>query len=168
MTAEWHETLDGIIEETSFSGVVHVSRGDEVLFERAAGLADRAHEIPNTIDTQFGIASGVKGFTALTEMSVAAEGNLSLDTSFRSLVGDELDLVDSAVTVGHLLAHTSGIGDCFPDEADVGDYVLTVPVHQLVTTNDYLAVLRGHPMTSKPGERFAYCNGGYVLLALVI
>src|SRR3954467_8722646 len=108
MDAEWQETLDGIIEETSFSGVVHVSRGDEVLFERAAGLADRAHEIANTIETQFGIASGSKGFTALAVMSLVADGLLTLDTTFRSLVGDELELVDPAVTVEHLLADTSG------------------------------------------------------------
>jgi CubicO group peptidase (beta-lactamase class C family) len=45
--------------------------------------------------------------------------------------------------------------------------VLTVPAHELVDTEDYLAVLDGHPSAFGPDERFAYCNGGYVVLALI-
>jgi CubicO group peptidase (beta-lactamase class C family) len=40
-------------------------------------------------------------------------------------------------------------------------------VHRLVTTEDYLAVLDGYPTASVAGERFAYNNGGYVVLALL-
>ncbi len=41
-----------------------------------------------------------------------------------------------------------------------------MPVHTLVTTTDYLAVLDGHPQSFAPDERFAY-NGGFVVLALL-
>ena len=44
---------------------------------------------------------------------------------------------------------------------------MPVPVHELAATEDYLAVLDGHPEKFAPGERFAYCNGGYVVLALI-
>ncbi len=44
---------------------------------------------------------------------------------------------------------------------------MPVPVHELATTEDYLAVLDGHPPKFAPGERFSYCNGGYVVLALL-
>ena len=44
---------------------------------------------------------------------------------------------------------------------------MPVPVHELAATEDYLAVLDGHPSAFAPGERFAYCNGGYVVLALI-
>ncbi len=44
---------------------------------------------------------------------------------------------------------------------------MPVPVHELATTEDYLAVLGGHPAKFPPGERFAYCNSGYVVLALI-
>ena len=44
---------------------------------------------------------------------------------------------------------------------------MTVPVHQLATTEQYLTVLDGHPMKYEPGARFNYCNGGYVVLALL-
>ena len=161
--------LDRVAGETEFSGVVHVSRGGDLLSELACGLADRAHGIPISPTTRFCIASGSKGFTALTIMSLIADGSLGIDTSVRSVLGDELDLIHPRVTVGHLLAHTSGIGD-YLDEAvvgDVDDYVMPVPVHQLASTTDYLAVLRGHPSKFEAGERFEYCNGGFVVLALI-
>lgn len=78
---------------------------------KAFGLADRAHEIANTVDTVFAIASGTKGFTALTVMSLVQDGALSLSTTARSVLGGDLPLIDDAVTVEHLLAHRSGIGD---------------------------------------------------------
>jgi CubicO group peptidase (beta-lactamase class C family) len=162
-------SIDEIADSTDFSGVVRVSRGRELLYERARGLADRAHGVANTSTTRFGIASGTKGFTALTIMSLVAEGSLALDTPVRGVLGDQLELIDSRVTVGHLLAHTSGIGDYLDEAAlgDINDYVMPVPVHRLASTTDYLAVLRGHPAKFGPGERFEYCNSGFVVLALV-
>jgi CubicO group peptidase (beta-lactamase class C family) len=44
---------------------------------------------------------------------------------------------------------------------------MPVPVHELTTTEDYLRVLDGHPAKFAPGERFSYCNSGYVVLALI-
>jgi CubicO group peptidase (beta-lactamase class C family) len=163
------ETVDRIAEETGFSGVVRVDRGGDVALARAYGQAHRGLGIANTVDTRFGIASGAKGFTALTVMSLVEEGRLALGTTARSLLGDDLPLVDDAVTVEHLLEHRSGIGDYIDEEAggSVSDYVLRVPVHRLVGTEDYLAVLAGHPQKFPPGERFAYSNSGFMLLALI-
>jgi CubicO group peptidase (beta-lactamase class C family) len=59
------ETVDSIADENGFAGVVSVHRSGEVEFARAYGLAHRAHDIPNTVDTRFAIASGSKGLTAL-------------------------------------------------------------------------------------------------------
>jgi CubicO group peptidase (beta-lactamase class C family) len=161
--------LDEIAADTGFSGVVRVDgpRGTEVV--RAYGLADRAHAIPNEAETQFGIASGTKGFTALVVMRLVEDGSLSLATQARSLLGTDLPLVDERVTVEHLLAHRSGIGDYLDEELDLdfSDYLMPVPVQQLATTEAYLEVLDGHPQKFPPGERFGYCNSGYVLLALI-
>ena len=44
---------------------------------------------------------------------------------------------------------------------------MLVPVHQLDTAESYLAVLDGFPQAFAPGTAFAYCNGGYVVLALL-
>lgn len=127
-------------------------------------FADRAHEIPNTVDTQFGVASGTKGLTALV-----AEAVLPLDLRARELLGDDLPLIDQRVTVEHLLTHTSGIGDYYDEDVHTGfeAHILTVPAHELETTEDYVRALDGFPQLFAPGERRKYCNSGYVVLALL-
>ena len=161
--------LNSVAEETGFAGVVRVDRRGETEFARAYGLACRAHEIPNTTGTRFAIASGVKGLTALTVVRLIEDGALRLGTAARSVLGTDLPLIGGGVTIEHLLAHRSGIGDYFDEDAghDITEYVLTVPAQNLVTTEHYLAVLGGHPAKFAPGARFSYCNSGYVVLALI-
>jgi CubicO group peptidase (beta-lactamase class C family) len=163
------DEVDRIAAETEFSGVVRIDRGDRVEIAKAYGLAHRGYAISNEIGTRFAIASGTKGLTALAVVSLVAEGVLELSTTARSLLGPDLPLVREDVAVEHLLSHRSGIGDYFDEdlEQDLTDYVLPVPVHELAATEQYLAVLDGHPTKFSPGERFAYCNGGYVVLALI-
>ena len=163
------DVVDRIVGEEGLTGVVRVDLNGRVVVQGSYGLANRALGIPTTIDTQFATASGTKGLTALTVMSLVERGELSLDTAVRSLLGDELPLIDDRVTVEQLLAHRSGIGDYLDEDEvhDWNDYVMTVPVHELATTEQFLRVLDGHPMKCEPGEKFVYCNGGYVVLALI-
>jgi CubicO group peptidase (beta-lactamase class C family) len=161
--------LDSLAAETSFAGVVRVDRDGDVVVERAYGLAHRGAGIRNTVDTRFGIASGTKGLTALTVVSLIEDGTLDLASRARSFLGEDLPLVGDDVTVEHLLAHRSGIGDYLDEDAPraITDYVMPVPVHTLATTEDYLVVQGGHPQKFEPDETFSYSNGGYVLLALL-
>jgi CubicO group peptidase (beta-lactamase class C family) len=161
--------LDRLAATDRFSGVVRIDRSGEVELAVAYGMANRAWGIPNTIDTRFALASGSKAFTALAVVSLIEDGVLTLGTTARSVLGSDLPLIDERVTVGHLLAHRSGIGD-YLDEDDgheLSDYVMTVPVHELDTTESFLAVLDGFPTAFAPDERFTYCNGGFVVLALI-
>jgi len=161
--------IERIVAETGFAGVVRVDRGATTEFAAAYGLAHRGHGIANTVDTRFGIASGTKGLTALTVVSLIADGRLDLTTTARSVLGADLPLIDDHVTVEHLLAHRSGIGDYFDEESDkdVNDHILTIPLHELATTSAYLPAVDGFPTKFPPGARFSYCNGGYVVLALI-
>ncbi|CCH89085.1 putative Serine-type D-Ala-D-Ala carboxypeptidase [Modestobacter italicus] len=167
--ADLEDSLDRLAAATGFSGVVRVDRGGRVELARSYGLAHRGLELPNTVDTRFAVASGTKGLTALTVASLLEEGRLDLATTARSVLGADLPLVDDRVTVEQLLAHRSGIGD-YVDEETIDSataYLLPVPVHRLAATEDYLAVLDGHPQAFPPGERFAYNNSGFVVLALI-
>jgi CubicO group peptidase (beta-lactamase class C family) len=161
--------LDAAAERTGFCGVVQVDRSGEIELRAAYGCADRAHRAPNKVETQFAIASGSKGFTALAVMSLVERATLELSTTARSLLGEDLPLIADDVTVEHLLAHRTGIGDYLDEDAigDVNGYVMTVPVHELVTTGQFLPMLAGHDTRFPAGARFAYNNGGYVVLALV-
>jgi len=166
--SELARRVDEKAAETAFAGVVRLERNGVVELDVAYGLADRAHGIPMTTDDQLGMASGSKTFTALVVMRLVEEGLLGLSTTARQVLGSDLPLIADDVTVEHLLSHRSGIGDYLDeDELDSEDYPMPVSVHQLVTTEDFLPILDGRPTKFRAGERFTYCNGGFVVLALI-
>ncbi len=161
--------IDEITTTNRFSGVIRVEDPTGVLVERAFGLADRRFDVANSPETQFAIASGVKGLTALTVMRLIEDGILRLDTTARSLLGTDLASIDDAVTIEHLLAHRSGIGDYLDESAglDLSAYLMPVPVQDLATSEQYLDALDGHAQVFRPGQRFAYNNAGFVVLAVL-
>ena len=161
--------MRAIATEEALSGVVRLDLDGQVEAELAFGQSHRSRGIEMTTDAQLAIASGSKAFTALVVMSLVEQGDLALDSRVRPILGDDLPLVDDRITVEHLLAHRSGIGDYLDEDAveDPDAYLMPVPVHQLVTTDDYLPILDGHPAKFAPGERFSYCNSGFVILALI-
>ena len=163
------DAVDAATERTGFSGVVRVDRSGEIGLSTAYGFADRAHGVLNTVGTLFATASGSKGLTALMVMALVERGTLRLGTTARQLLGDDLPLIADDVTVEQLLAHRSGIGDYLDENAigDINDYVMPGPVHLLTTTEQFLPLLDGHETVFHAGERFAYNNSGYVVLALL-
>jgi CubicO group peptidase (beta-lactamase class C family) len=167
-------TLRGVFDlevPADFSGVVSVDRKGEPLFQQAYGLASRTYGVPNRVDTRFAIASGSKGFVAVAVASLVRSGELTLATTARSVLGADLPLVADDVTVEHLLAHRSGIGDYLDEDgnaSEVTNYVLKQPVHLFDTTDAFLPELQGHPAVFPAGSRFTYCNGGYMVLAFIL
>jgi CubicO group peptidase (beta-lactamase class C family) len=163
------QLIDEITADVGLSGVVRVDVDGSVAVERAYGLAHRGLGVANTVDTQFAIASGSKGLTALAVMGLVERGDLRLATTARSVLGDDLSLIDERVTIEQLLSHRSGIGDYLDEDEpyDPTAYLMAVPVHELATTEQFLRVLDGHPMKGEPGRQFSYSNGGYVVLALI-
>jgi CubicO group peptidase (beta-lactamase class C family) len=166
---DFSESLDRVAAETGFSGVVRIDE-EGATFARAYGKAHRGLGIPIDVDTQFAIASGGKTFTALAVIRLVVDGILSLDTTARSILGVDLPLIAEDVNVEHLLSHRSGIGDYLDEggeEYDPHDYLMKSPVQVLDETEAFLVELDGYPTRFPAGERFSYCNGGFVVLALI-
>ena len=162
------QSLDALAEESRFSGAVRIDADGE-RWSKAYGSADRGHDVPNREDTRFAAASAGKGFTALMVVSLIVDDVLGLDTTARSLLAGDLPLLADDVTVEHLLTHTSGIGDYIDEdeEIDSSAYVLRSPLQYLAATEAFLVELDGYPTKFPAGERFSYCNAGFVVLALM-
>jgi CubicO group peptidase (beta-lactamase class C family) len=157
-------------QEQPFSGVVLVRRGSEVTHAKGYGLAHRAEEIANRIDTRFGTASGTKTFTATAACQLADAGKIDLQAPISEYIREGLPAYDPGVTVHQLLSHTSGIADYLDDDLSDADYAALFtryPVYTLRGPADYLPMFPDG-MAFKPGERFAYNNGAYILLALLV
>jgi CubicO group peptidase (beta-lactamase class C family) len=170
MADSLHDLVTARAAEHGFSGAVRVSRDRSTLVAAAFGEADRAAAIPNTIDTRFGIASGTKFLTALAAGALIDDGVLALGDRLVDVVSLPLPGVSRAVTIDHLLSHTSGVYD-YLDEDVVGDtdqFVLPIAPRALLTPRDYLPMLVAGPAKFEPGARFSYSNSGYVLLGLAL
>src|SRR3954454_25171270 len=105
------KTLNSSIEEHAFSGVVSVRRQDTVIYECAAGYADRSNKIANTLETRFGIASGTKFLTALAIGKLIAGQKLTFSTKLQECITLAFPRYSPDITIKHLLTHTSGIPD---------------------------------------------------------
>lgn len=164
------QTLDRSVEQQAFSGVISIRQRDTVLYERVAGYADRSNQIANTLATRFGIASGTKFFTALAIGKLIEAHKLAFDTKLKDCVALDFPRYSPDITIRHLLTHTSGIPDYLDEEkiSDFDSFALSVPVYNLHSPRDYLAMFPDEPMKFAPGARFSYSNSGYILLGIVI
>ena len=141
-----------------FTGEVLVAEKGNVLYEGAFGLADRNTGRPYTTETRSCLASLSKPVTAAAIMMLVEQHRLTYDDSLSKFLPGFADAV-GVVTIRHLLTHTSGIPD-YPE--------LKVD-HPGVTNGEILAALQKVPMpVFLPGQKYQYCNAGYVLLGLIV
>ena len=140
--------------------------------DAAFGLADRRHGVPmTTCDPARDRRAAPRASPPLTVMQPRRRGCSRPSTSrVRDVLGADLPLVDDRVTVEHLLAHRSGIGDYFDEEVvpEVTDHVLTVPVHTLGHHRGLPPrARRSTRRCASPGSASSYNNCGFVVLAIV-
>ncbi len=150
--------------EQRFSGVVLVMREGTILHARGYGAATANRA--NGVDTKFHVASITKQFTAAAIMQLAEKGMVKLDRSINTyLPAGYRSPKWNAVTVHHLLSHTSGI----PDYAVARDYYHLAKGFGLDGTVDgMLKEAMGKDLEFAPGSRYAYSNLGYTLLGSII
>ncbi len=141
-----------------------VSLNGDVVFEKAFGLADLEHNVPNTTQTIFESGSVAKQFTAAALVLLQQDGKLSLDDPARKYV-PELPDYGSPLTIRHLLNHTSGLRDWGTvmgltgagrgDRVINQDLALDVIIHQ-------------RALDFTPGAEYSYSNSGYNLAAIIV
>jgi len=135
-----------------------VKEGD-VVYQQSYGLANVELKAPVTTDTVFQIQSITKTFTATAVMMLVEEGKVALDDP----VGKYLDGTPETwkpITLRHLLSHTSGIKD-FINEP-------TASLRIDVTEQEVFDATTPRPLNFTPGEKYAYSNTNYHLLAMII
>lgn len=160
------EEIKSLIAQDNFSGVLSVYQNGEKTCEISGGYRDIPNQLPITLDTIFGLASGTKTLTALGILLLHQEGKLHIDDSLRQYTNDLFPNYTQDITIKHLLTHTSGIPD-YLDEEQPSD-LSHIAWNKLLKPLDYFQYF---PMTQTefpPGKKFKYNNGAYILLAYII
>lgn len=144
------------LEKLGFSGVVLVARGDKPVFAEGFGLADRERGTRWTPATVSDIGSITKQFTGAAILKLEEDGRLSVtDPIGKYFPGVPED--KTAITLHHLLTHSSGLSD--PGAYD--DWTK-------VDTDTYLRSVLSQTLRFKPGDSFSYANANFSLLGIII
>ncbi len=174
MLAKVQERFENCCHEHGFSGVVYLGdlNSGDVLFARSRGYALRSEHIRNRIETRFQTASGSKIFTAVAILQLVQQGLLRLNTPVQEILGEDFPF-GSEISVRHLLTHTSGIPDYFEEEQadNIMDYARLwqkIPLYSLESDRDFLPLFLRKPVNFAAGERFLYCNAGFLLLGMIV
>ena len=158
--------LDQLMLENypDFSGTILVAQPGADAIVLSHGFANREHNVLNSPNTKFAIGSITKSFTAMAIMILEERGFLSVDDPICGYVTNCPDAWQ-AVTIHHLLTHTSGI----PSYTDLLlEGQIDAELCQDHTTDQVIAFFDERPLDFPPGSRWHYNNSGYFLLGVII
>jgi CubicO group peptidase (beta-lactamase class C family) len=135
---------------------VMVRHNGKIVLCEGYGVASVEHGVRVTPQTVFQSGSIGKQFTAMAVMMLIEEQKLALEDP----ISKYLDVPENwtAISVRHLLTHTSGLRD-YPESFSLQrDY----------TEDELLKMITAQPLAFAPGEKWSYSNLGYVTLGILI
>ncbi len=154
-----------------------VSKNRKILHDRAFGWDDSSLSTPLPVGRIMRLASMSKPITHAAVNTLIADKKLSMDDKpfeilkLKDLKSDKFDDRWKDITIEHLLKHKGGF-----DRAISGDSTfksksvckdLGIKLDEM-TPMDLVRWYLQQPLDFKPGERDAYSNFGYILLARVV
>ncbi|BEN11183.1 serine hydrolase [Serratia marcescens] len=110
--------IDGVIEKALrekrlVGAVVLVAQGGEIVYRRAAGMADREAGKPMACNTLFRLASVSKPIVSTAALAMMARGDMQLDDPVTRWLPDFrprlADGTQPLMTLWHLMTHTAGL-----------------------------------------------------------
>ncbi|MBK9155660.1 MAG: beta-lactamase family protein [Chloracidobacterium sp.] len=143
------EKASGAVKMPAPGCAVGVSLNGESVFEKAFGLAEMEHSVPNTPQTVFESGSVAKQFTASALVLLQQDGKLNIDDPVRKYI-PELPDYGSPLTIRHMLNHTSGLRDWFSVRGLSGEgYGQHIVTQEMVLDT----IVRQKALNYKPGFR---------------
>jgi CubicO group peptidase (beta-lactamase class C family) len=150
------EFMEEKAKEVNFNGTVLVTKDGKVILSKGYGYADQDKKIKNTPETVFHIASLSKSFTALSILQLEEKGELSTNDTISNYFPDFPN--GEKIKIHHLLNHTSGLPEL----------LTLVKKDEEHSLEELYNAVKESKLDFEPGEKYAYSNSGYLLLALIL
>lgn len=141
--------------------VVIVTDHGTPLFRKAYGLANVPEKLALDPSMSLRVGSITKQFTAAAIMLLVEQGRLSLSDKIDKYL-PEFSQKETAITIEHLLTHTSGIRN-YTALRGFGERMGSD-----VSVQEGIAFFKDASPEFAPGDRFAYSNSNYFLLGAII
>lgn len=146
-----------------FMGTVLVAQNDQIIFEKAYGMANLEWLVPHTIDSKFRLASVTKQFTAAAILQLDEQHKLSINDPACNYF-DACPAAWKKITIKQLLSHTSGL----PNYTDYSEFRTLAAQRVPETPGEILLLTKNKPLDFEPGTQWKYDNSGYIFLGVII
>src|SRR5262245_42352573 len=159
--AKLDQFFDRLAEKRKAMGSLVIAKDGDVVYTRSIGYGqiDAAVRKPLTAASRFRIASITKMYTAVMIFQLVEEGKLKLTDTLDKFFPQVPNA--QKITIGHILAHRSGIPNVRRDQA-------TWKPGAPVTTDEMLALIVNGTPEFEPDTKHSYSNSGYFLLGLIL
>lgn len=156
--------IDRAISENRIVGaVVLVSQNGKLVYQRAAGLADRESKRPMQLSSVFRLSSVSKPIVSAAALALVDQGKLSLEDPVTKWLPEFRPKLTNGeaptITVRQLLTHTAGLGYKFAEKPGTAYYKAGISdgfddLH--VSLNENVRRLTTVPLFNRPGEAWRY------------
>ena len=162
LTQKLDSLMDSYVNQRFFSGTVLLAKGDNILYQKGFGLADREKNVAIQPSTNFSIASVGKIFTATLILQLVNEGKVDLQKTVSTYLPEWKVPNGDRIRVHHLLTHTGYTGNYMVHP----DYDQLRPNAKSIDDIMPLVVARVS-VRDTLGKEFRYSNSGYILLGKI-
>lgn len=155
------DSLTAAYETQGYHGVIRVAKGEDVIFEKAYGLANFEKGIKQTPSTLSKTESVGKMFTSVAILQLIEQGKLSLDQNLNAFLPELKIKNGDKITIHHLLNHTSGLQSPWdhPDWKFKNNY----------SRKELEQIIQEVPLAfDSVGKEMYYSNSGYYLLSWIV
>lgn len=164
-----------LADQRLVGAVVLVARDGQLVYQRAAGSADREADRSMQADALFRLASVSKPIVSVAALVLVAQGRLLLDAGIERWLPDfQPRLTDGGVaslTVRQLLSHTAGLGYRFFEADENGPYARAGVSDGMdqpeISLAENLRRLASVPLLYPPGSDWGYSLATDVLGAVI-
>lgn len=144
--------------------VVGIVQNGELIFSKGYGMANLSYGIPNDPKMVYNIGSVSKQFLGYAFAMLHVKGELNIDDPVNKYLEDWPEF-EYAVTLRHLLTHTSGYREAYTMSNLAGRFI---GVDRL-SREECLKVVRKQPnLEFIPGSQWTYNSTAWVILAEIL
>ena len=149
--------ISPFVKAGHFSGVVLAEKDGKIIYEKAFGLANVEHNVPNRLDTKFGIASINKPMTSVVLLRLIEAGKIGISDKLSKFIPDFPN--GDKITIEMLGRHRSGIPHrVMPEEEEAKRY----------TPAQFVERVKKAKLEFEPGAQELYSSAGYAVLARIL
>jgi D-alanyl-D-alanine carboxypeptidase len=144
--------------------IISITKGDEIVYEKAKGLANIETKEPMDLKMRYRIGSLTKTFTGTIIMQLVDEGSLELDNA----LDEYFPFVPNSkyITIRMLGDMSSGLYN-YSEASEFEDSMNTNPLKKW-KPKELVEIAIKKPVYFEPGKGFHYSNTNTILLGMII